>query len=103
MLTFPTHTSGQSQNIGPPLRPYTIIPTSHRLEAKMDSKVVIGKSLTMWATLPSNGSTIDIVKCQWTSPFGVTYNVEKNEVKSVGGKGPFQFMYSIGRFPEPLL
>ena len=69
----------------------------------MDSKVEIGKSLTMWATLPSNGSTIDIVKCQWTSPFGVTYNVEKNEVKSVGGKGPFQFMYSIGRFPEPLI
>jgi hypothetical protein len=51
----------------------------------MDPKVVIGKPLTMWASIPANESSFEIVKCEWTSPFGVTYNVDKNVVKSVGG------------------
>ena len=85
MLGFPTNISGQPQNVGPPLRPYTVIPTSYKLKAQMDPKVVDGKPLTMWASVPLDGSPIDIVKCQWTSPSGVTYNVDEDGIKSVGG------------------
>ena len=78
-------TSGQSENVGPPLRPYTVIPTSHKLETSMDPKVVIGKPLTMWITVALKGSPIDIVKCQWISPSGVTYNVGENGIVSDEG------------------
>ena len=51
----------------------------------MDPKVVIGKPLTMWITVALKGSPIDIVKCQWTSPCGVTYNIDKDGVKLFEG------------------
>ena len=78
-------TSGQFQNVGPSLRQYTVAPTSYRLDANRDPHIVIGKPFTMWASVPLNGSSVDIVKCQWTSPCGVTYNIDKDGVKLFEG------------------
>ena len=78
--------SGQSSNsfIGSPLRPFNVNPVFHKLTARIESKVVAGKQLTMWVSLPDSGG--EIVKCQWTSPLGVTFIVDRDKLKSIDGK-----------------
>ena len=78
--------SGQSDNssIGSPLRPFNVNPVFHKLTARIEGKVVAGKQLTMWVSLPDLSGG-EIVKCQWTSPLGVTFIVDRDKLKSIDG------------------
>ena len=69
---------------GPPLRPFTSRPSFEKLKSKIETKVVEGQPVTMSASISEeNGGKI--VKCQWTSPFGVVYDVEEKSLKSTSG------------------
>jgi len=74
----------QNMPLGSPLRPYNVIPAAHKLMANISDKVAEGNPLTMWATLPEPHG--EIVKCKWTSPFGVIYTVDKDTLMTTGGK-----------------
>jgi hypothetical protein len=79
-------TSGQSDNnlMGLPLRPFNEKPIFHQLVARIEGKVMAGKRLTMWVTLKeSNG---EIVSCQWTTPLGVTFIVDRDKLRTIDGK-----------------
>ena len=68
---------------GPPLRPFKEAPKIFKLTAKVDGKVAVGQSVTLTAAVPDAGG--NIVSCQWTSPFGVAYNVDKSGLTTTGG------------------
>ena len=81
---------GKDMPLGSPIRPYNVIPESFKLIANISDKVMEGRPLTMWATLSEPSG--EIVKCQWTSPFGVTYTVDKDTLMTAGGKVFFYFL-----------
>lgn len=69
---------------GPPLR---LHPDSgienFRLETKIDGKVVVGGDLGLEVQLPDDdveGSGF-ITSCQWTSPYGAVYQVDKDNIE----------------------
>jgi len=58
-------------NIGPPLRPYSVIPVSHKLKSKITGNVTSAGNVTLQVTLA--GETETITSCQWTSPGDVNF------------------------------
>jgi hypothetical protein len=71
--------------MGPALRPYNVIPVFHKLAAKIIGNVTPGANVTLQVTLEGYAETI--TNCQWTSPEGTVYNVNKgNYGDSVNGK-----------------
>jgi hypothetical protein len=64
-----------SHGAGPALRTYTEEPISHRLGTKIKGKVLVGEDLILQVTLSSENGTIH--SCQWTSPDGTLYHVDK--------------------------
>ena len=74
--------------VGPALRPFSGDPVTHRLEAEVVGKVVLGEDLSLKVALPEEKG--QILSCHWTSPAGVGYNVEKESVTALDGKGPYK-------------
>ena len=72
-----------SEMAGSPLRPFKEAPKIFKLTTKIDGKVVVGQSVTLSSTVLDAGGKI--VSCQWTSPFGGIYIVDKNGLTSPGG------------------
>ncbi len=69
--------------VGPALKPYTVLPIFHRLETKIGGKVVEGEDLSLEVSLAEERGKIN--SCQWTSPSGNVYRVEKDNVVNSQG------------------
>ena len=76
------------QKVGPALRPSIIDPTFHRLETKIGGKIVEGEDVSLEVSLKEERGTIN--SCQWTSPNGIVYRVEKETV--VNSQGLFSLV-----------
>lgn len=71
--------------VGPPLRPYTVQPLAHKLKTSSDTETRVGSALNLRVNTIHNLDSIQT--CSWTSPEGITYNVDKDKI-TVNGKGP---------------
>ena len=71
---------GENLRLGPPLRFYNGDPDSHKLETKIDGKVLVGEDLSLEVSLPDDDSAT-ISSCQWTSPYGAVYVVDKDNIE----------------------
>jgi hypothetical protein len=69
--------------VGPALKPYTVLPIFHRLETKIGGKVVEGEDLSLEVSLAEERGKIN--SCQWISPSGNVYRVEKDNVVNSQG------------------
>ena len=69
--------------VGPPLRPYTVKPLAHKLKTSSDTETRVGGALNLRVNTIHNVDTIE--SCAWTSPEGITYDVDKDSI-TVDGK-----------------
>ena len=78
---IPLELIGKNQNqvvtgpaIGPPLRPYSETPVTHKLTTSSDSETRVGKPLNL--KVNTFESRDNIKTCSWTSPDGTVYIVD---------------------------
>jgi hypothetical protein len=88
--------------VGPALKPYTVLPIFHRLETKIGGKVVEGEDLSLEVSLAEERGKIN--SCQWISPSGNVYRVEKDNVvnsQGLNSKNNFYVSHSkLAKFTE---